>query len=346
MATASVTAVVPVYNGADTLDRCLTSLAAQGPSLREVILVDDASADGSRAILRRFAASDPRFVVVEHAANLGIARTLNDGIARASGDAILLIHQDCELVGSDWVDRAAAVLDSHPRAVVAGSPVYPFAEMNRVEVAFGLLRDTFFVSEEPLEDLAFSEFKCDLLPRDAIRRGGFDERFRASGEDQVLSARLTAEGYRIVRVRDLGYAQRFGKARTVGAQLRKEVTYGTTEGGIMVRTSFRVARESAGSRTSARRLANRLAALLVALAVLAIVALLILGRNPWLALLPLPLLLPRVAMLAARARILRGRDLHLSGAVAVALALLLVNDVLYALAVVRGLLVYSAVRRV
>jgi hypothetical protein len=346
LATASVSAVVPVYQGADTLDRCLASLRAQGPLLHEIVLVDDGSTDGSREILRRYAATDPRFRVIEHAENRGIARTLNEGIAQASGDAVLLIHQDCELQGADWVARAAAFLDGHPKTVASGSPVYPLKEMNRTEVAFGLLRDTFFVAPEPAEDLAFSEFKCDLLLRDAFRGGAFDERFRASGEDQVFSMQLAAAGYRIVRVRDLGYAQRFGKARTVGAQLRKEVAYGTTEGGILLRTSFRVARESSGSRTSGRRLANRAAALLAALALLAFLVLLLVGPSPWLALLPLLLLVPRIAMLVSRALRLHPPDGGPRGALPFALTLFLVNDPLYALAVLRGVIVYAARRRV
>ncbi len=342
MATASVSAIVPVYNGAETLERCLASLRAQGPLLREILTLDDASTDGSREILRRVGAEDSRFQMVEHAANQGIARTLNEGVSRASGDAILVLHQDCELQGGDWVARAAAFLDANPRTVVVGRPVFPLAELNRTEVAFGLLRDTFFVSPEPTEELAFSEFKCDLVPRDALQQDAFDERFRAAGEDQVFSMRLAAAGYRLLRVRDLAVVQRFGRAGTIGAQLRKEIVYGTTEGGVLVRTSFRVARDSPGSRTSGRRLANRAAALLTPLALLAFVVLLALQSNPWLALLPFLLLLPRIAMLVSRARRLRAEGRVPRGALLLALLAFLVDDPLYALAVLRGIVVYAA----
>ncbi len=342
----SVSALVPVYNGMDTLDRCLASLHAQGSPLVEILLIDDGSRDGSPARLHAFATTESRAVVLEHGTNQGLSRTLNEGIARARGDAVLIVHQDCELQGTDWVARAAAFSEGHPKTVVTGSPVYPLSEMNRTEVAFGLLRDTFFVSPEPMEELTFSEFKCDLLPRDATRGSPFDERFRASGEDQVFSMQLAAAGYRIARVRDLAYNQRFGMARTVGSQLRKEVSYGTTEGGILLRTSFRVARESSSSRTSGRRLANRASVLLVGLALLAFVILLLAGAGPWLAALVLLLLVPRIAMIVGRALRLRSAGRGPPGALALALVLFVPNDIAYAAAVLRGAVVYAVRHRV
>lgn len=346
MATASVSAVVPVFNGAETLERCLASLVVQGPPVREILIIDDGSTDGSRALVRRFAAEDPRVRVIGHAANQGIARTLNDGLAAVTGDAVLLIHQDCELLGPDWVARAADFLDAHPKTVAVGRPDYPLAEMNRVEVAFGLLRDTFFVSDAPTEDLGFTEFKCDLLPRDALSGLAFDERFRASGEDQVLSTRLSDAGYRLVRVRGLEYAQRFGRARTVRAQLRKEAAYGSAEGGILLRTSFRIARDSSASTTSARRLQNRFAGIMAALSLAAFLVVLVLSPDRWLAILPLLFVLPRIAWLVTRARRLRAQGPTPRGSLALALALFPLNDVLYAFAVGHGLLRYAAVRAV
>lgn len=339
-------AIVPVYNGSDTLARCLESLRRQGHALKEIIVIDDGSRDGSLDLLRSFAEKDPRFIVVHHEQNQGLARTLNDGIARVTGDAVLIMHQDCELVADDWIDRALGFLRGNPRAVVAGTPVYPFQEMNSVELAFGLLRDTFFVAPVEVERLAFSEFKCDLLPQSVLEVIPFDTRFRISGEDQALSMDIARAGYTILRYQDLRYAQRFGKGASLLHQLRKEATYARTEAGVLLRTSFRVASQSRGSSTSSRRLTNRASSLLVVVAVVLAAILFVLGANGLLYVVTVVLVLPRIGLVVSRWTSFSHSDAVRARSLACALAVMAVADLTYGLALVEGSLAYAVARRV
>ncbi len=342
----TVTAIVPVFNGAATLERCLGSLLLQSPALHEIFVIDDGSRDDSWSMIEAFARREPRLVIQRHQTNAGLARTLNEALGRAAGDAILILHQDSELVGADWVDRGLAALNARPRTCLSGQPLYPFPEFSAVETAFGVLRDTFYTPQGADEVLGFSEFKCDLLPRDAFPPERFDEGFRASGEDQVLSTRLAERGYSIVRIASLPYRQRFGNVSHVRSQLRKEVSYGRTEGGVLLRTAFRVTTQSTKSRTSKRRLVNRATAMLAPLAILCVVALFAAAGNPWLAASGLLLLLPRIALVVDRWRVLPRDTRSRASAGALAVALIPVNDVLYALALVVGFVTYAAVRRV
>lgn len=341
----TASAVVPVYNGAAVLERCLTSLAAQSLALKEILVIDDGSSDGSWEIVERFARSEPRLVVQRHRENVGISRTLNEAVARSTGDAVLILHQDCELLGSDWIDRGLAGLRERPKTCLSGHPTFPFEEFTTVETAFGFLRDTFHAADRAEEDLGFSEFKCDLLPRDLLQLERFDERFRASGEDQVLSSRVQARGYRIVRLRDLPYRQRFGNLTSVPRQLSKEVAYGRTEGGVLLETSLHVATASSRSDASARRLVNRASALLVPLSFLLAAAVLLVSRNPILAVLPLALILPRAALVAGRSRELPPQARVRRRAAALAVALVPVNDVLYSGALLVGVVGFAVLRR-
>ncbi len=341
----TASAIVPVYNGAATLERCLSSLAAQSPALKEILVIDDGSSDGSWAVVEAFARREPRLVVQRHRENAGIARTLNEAVARATGDAVLILHQDAELIGADWVDRGLDALRARPRTCLSGRPVFPFPELSAVETAFGVLRDTFFDAGEDAEALGFSEFKCDLLPRDMLQEERFDERFRASGEDQVLSTRIAARGYTILRLGSLAYWQRFGNVGRVRSQLRKEVAYGRTEGGVLLRTNLRVATESSQSAVSSRRLANRVSALLVPLAFLSAALLLLLTADPWLAALPLVLLVPRVVLVLRRGIALPHGTRRRARAALLAVALIPLNDVLYGAALVAGLLGFAALHR-
>ncbi len=341
-----ISAIVPVFNGSQTLAPCLESLAQQGKALREIIVVDDASGDSSPDIVRSFAARDARVTLVQHQENQGLARTLNDGIARATGNAVLILQQDCELVGGDWVERSLGFLRQNYPCCLSANPRYPFPEMSPVDVAFGLLRDHFSPMEREREELGFSEFKCDLIPRAALGEIPFDPRFRISGEDQVLSEGLWRAGFSIIRFQGLDYVQRSGNTSSLGSQLRKEVGYGKTEGGILLRTALRIVPRSSRSRASRRRLWNRASEVAFAVGIVSLCLLLGL-RAGWGLLIP-PLLLAglRTSLLVLRSQPLLRGQLIAPRSLGLALAVAPLADLAYVGAVVSGVFAFLVAKSV
>ena len=89
--------IIPVSRVAQTLDRCLKSLADQTLTDMEVILVDDGSPDSCPAICDEWARRDARFRVI-HQANGGLSHARNTGIDAARGDVITFVDSD------DFVD--------------------------------------------------------------------------------------------------------------------------------------------------------------------------------------------------------------------------------------------------
>ena len=85
----------------------------------EVIVVDNASTDGSLRLLREALGSDPRLHIVEAGANLGFARGSNRGLALAGGEWLLLLNPDC-VVGPETIGRVRAALAADPGAGMAG----------------------------------------------------------------------------------------------------------------------------------------------------------------------------------------------------------------------------------
>lgn len=86
--------IVPVYNGEKYLATCLDSiLAQQGPYQREIIVVDDASTDGTTDICRRYAAlyDEIRVITISHG---GFSATRNEGTAVARGEFISYVDAD------------------------------------------------------------------------------------------------------------------------------------------------------------------------------------------------------------------------------------------------------------
>jgi hypothetical protein len=80
---------------------------------KEVIIVDDASPDGSGDVAEEIAANDPNVSVIRHQRNLGHIATYNEGISEATGDYIVLLSAD-DLLTPGCLARATALMESEP----------------------------------------------------------------------------------------------------------------------------------------------------------------------------------------------------------------------------------------
>ncbi len=108
-----VTVLVAAYNAQDYLEECLDSLSAQTLRDIQIVCIDDASTDSTPEILRRYAASDGRFRVLECQRNSGQAVARNLGIGVADGEYITMLDAD-DMLSADALERAASVLDANP----------------------------------------------------------------------------------------------------------------------------------------------------------------------------------------------------------------------------------------
>lgn len=91
-----ISIVIPCYNAADTLQRCLDSVAKQTLDCLEVIAIDDCSQDSTLAFLKSYQAQPAPFgmKVLEHNPNAGVSTSRNDGMAAASGEFIMFLDAD------------------------------------------------------------------------------------------------------------------------------------------------------------------------------------------------------------------------------------------------------------
>lgn len=92
-----ISVIVPVYNCAPYLDKCLDSLVSQTYKNIEIILVDDGSTDTGGKICDRRAGTDSRFKVI-HKPNGGLSSARNAGLEIASGNYFMFVDSD------DWVE--------------------------------------------------------------------------------------------------------------------------------------------------------------------------------------------------------------------------------------------------
>ena len=102
------------YNGEKYIEEQLESIVAQLGPQDEIVIVDDASTDGTVATAR--SVDDPRVHIIESATNKGYVRTFEDALGRARGEFILLADQDDVWVEGRLTAMIAALENS---AVVA-----------------------------------------------------------------------------------------------------------------------------------------------------------------------------------------------------------------------------------
>ena len=113
-----ITVIVASYNGERFVAETMRSILRQTLADFELLVIDDGSTDGTRAILADLAGGDRRMRVIEKP-NEGLIATLNRGIAEARGSLIARIDHD-DLMRPTRLERQAAFLDANPAFVAVG----------------------------------------------------------------------------------------------------------------------------------------------------------------------------------------------------------------------------------
>lgn len=105
--------VVPAYNVEPYIKECLDSVCQQTCEDIEAIVVDDASTDHTREIVREFAETDGRIILVEHTENCGQHRARMTGVSASHGEYILFLDGD-DALAPDMCETLLAQIDSEP----------------------------------------------------------------------------------------------------------------------------------------------------------------------------------------------------------------------------------------
>ena len=92
-----ISLIIPCYNAAETLEKCLNSVVQQSYGNLEVIIIDDGSTDGTSKIYEDFQNKDARIIVFKQK-NSGVSNARNKGVKAAIGEYICFVDSD------DWVE--------------------------------------------------------------------------------------------------------------------------------------------------------------------------------------------------------------------------------------------------
>jgi len=254
-ARAAVSVVVVNWNAGDALAACLASLAADGDPAREVVLVDNASSDGSTGVVR---ARYPGLRVIETGGNLGFAAGANRGAAVARGEVLVFVNPDARVLPGA-IARLVDTLQHVPGAGIAGGglldergrwqPAWArFAPLPHLflDTTLGRAAERFRRAPHRV-DWVYGTFMA--VRRDLFEQlGGFDAGYFLYGEDLDLCDRAARLGARTIFVPaaravhgpNVSARQRFGAGREA-AVVRGEMRFYAERRGPAVLRLFQAA---------------------------------------------------------------------------------------------------------
>lgn len=203
-----ISIVVPVYNVAQYLEDCLTSIACQTYQNYEVLLVDDGSTDNSPNICDVFAKQDDRFRVV-HQPNQGAAIAKNTGLAMATGDYIAFLDSD-DFVENNWLERVVSLIKANNVDVIEYAFDKIYVGMREVDL-FPKDSEGEFSAEEYLGQY-LSFWQCSLFWNkvfcaDLLKNVRFKNERRCI-DDEFFTYKAVSSAKKIMRINDVLYHYR------------------------------------------------------------------------------------------------------------------------------------------
>ena len=189
-----ISVVMPLYNKEAEVERALRSVIEQSLTPGEIIIVDDGSTDGSRAIVERIIAEHPeagmRLITQQ---NSGVSAARNRGIAEAKGEYIALLDaDDAWLTG--YIAEVCRLMEYYPDADAYSTAFDIVSGTKRVAASTPTTEGYIDIAEEALQHRYPIIPSTATLRREAVlRTGGFPEGMRI-GEDQWLWVKMVQQG--------------------------------------------------------------------------------------------------------------------------------------------------------
>jgi GT2 family glycosyltransferase len=201
--------LILTWNGETYLPDCLNAVMAQSHAPHEVILVDNASTDGSVELV---AASFPQVRIICNDENLGFAGGMNVGLKEATGDIAVLLNQDT-VVQEDWLAELVKAMETDEGIGIAGCKIlYPDGQT--IQHAGGYLEYPLGLSHhygygeldqgqwDEQREVEYVTGAAMAIQLEVLERIGYldEDFFPAYFEDADLCLRACQAGYKVVYV--------------------------------------------------------------------------------------------------------------------------------------------------
>lgn len=213
-----VSVVVPVYNTSRYLRKCIDSILNQGYEKLEIVIVNDASTDGSLLLLEELYKREKKIVIINKIVNEGVEKARYDGLQICKGDYVMYVDSD------DWI-RPGIIHKMVEKAVeenvdlvmcaferVIGSGI--FVNKKSVDGVSGLIRNPKLFDEYYLSFFGCNILNvsvCGKLYKKNILRDNYKKMLGISfGEDMYVNLSIFPYLDSIFVMEECGYCYRYG----------------------------------------------------------------------------------------------------------------------------------------
>lgn len=170
-----VSIIVPLYNMAELVGKCLDSLLAQTYQNIEIVVVDDGSQDESGKIADQYAEQDQRFKVIHHDVNKGIACGFITGINNSTGKYVAFVDSD-NFISEIMIERLVELKEKYQADVVQGEALCYVDEseiLGKPKLEPEII--VFESSKDIIEDFLLKKHITNNLSVKLFNRSWFDE---------------------------------------------------------------------------------------------------------------------------------------------------------------------------
>ena len=171
----SVSVILLTYNRASLLNATIGSILSQTMADFELIIADDASADGTQEVCERWAISDSRIRYQRRPENIGMPQNLNLGILASTGKYVAILHDD-DVYRPDLLREWKTCLDEHPKAAFVFNAYRGLNAQGQTRTVYRETLPRCSSGSTLLESIFFKRWRFDSPVRGTVmmRRGAFD----------------------------------------------------------------------------------------------------------------------------------------------------------------------------
>lgn len=230
-----ISVIMPVHNGESTLEKTLESLLAESKKFDELIVIDDASSDGSVQTIKEYLGGKQNYTLIQNEKQIGLAAAYNKGIRAAKNDFIVTLHQDI-LLEKDALEKLVEPFIDEKVVASAHVVTHPLEIWNK----YNFWQKCFFAR---LAGKNFSgiDGKFDCFRKSALEKVGlFDEvHFRTAGEDGDMVHKLKKIGKAVDTEAKIIHLHKIDPHFSRKDIVRKQAQYSEAQGALLARGRIR-----------------------------------------------------------------------------------------------------------
>ena len=227
--TPSVSIIIVNFNGGKFLKQCLVTLLKTDYPSYEIVVVDNASTDGSLAEIEKSFGSHPHIKFVKNSENVGHSEGCNIGVRMTKGDYIVFLDNDIEFEDKNWLWELVKVMENDNTVGLAQAKIVLAEDKHLLDCvcvaidALGTWAANYGSKAEELKEnfeIFAASSGCSIIRREVFNQvGGFDVDYFIYDDDTDLSLRIRLLGYRVLFASSAVVIHRGGVLRGVSGMM-------------------------------------------------------------------------------------------------------------------------------